>query len=329
MEKIKHTSMRSFTKKTLFISSTLLIIALLLLTGCVEEKSRDEAIPDDAIKYTPSMDIYPPILHNDAWSDPIPMPGPINTAGAEDACFITPDGNTFLFFFTPDVDVPANEQLLDGVTGIWWCHKEGNTWAEPTRITLSKNLALDGAPFYQDTALWFASFRVGNYGEDGDMWTARYENGKWTDITNAGQILNEAYNIGEMHLTHDGNTMYFHRESALGSGEYDLFTTTFVDGTWTQPVNLGLPISTAMDDSRPFVSEDGTELWFTRTYMGTPAVYRSLWVNDSWAEPELIVSQFAGEPTLDNDRNLYFVHHFFDESANMLEADIYVCYKKW
>ncbi|MFH1014038.1 MAG: hypothetical protein V1769_05990, partial [Thermoplasmatota archaeon] len=77
------------------------------------------------------------------------------------------------------------------------------------------------------------------------------------------------------------------------------------------------------------VSEDGTELWFTRTYMGTPAVYRSLWVNDSWAEPELIVSQFAGEPTLDNDRNLYFVHHFFDESANMLEADIYVCYKKW
>ena len=50
------------------------------------------------------------------------MEGPVNTAGAEDSPFVTPDGQTLYFFFTPDVRVPAEQQLLDGVTGIWVTH---------------------------------------------------------------------------------------------------------------------------------------------------------------------------------------------------------------
>ena len=308
----------------------LIVFSLFLIQpGCVEQQSRLDSIDENAIKYTPEMDFYPPVVHSKEFQDPVPMPGPVNTAGAEDACFITPDGNTFFFFFTPNVSIPANEQLLDGVTGIWWCQKQGNSWTEPTRVTLSTNLALDGAPFYQDNILWFASFRVGNYRDDGDFWTARYENGEWTDINNVGQLLNDNYNIGEMHLSSDGNTMYFHRENT--SSEYDLFTSTFENGTWTEPVNLGPPISTSKDDSRPFVTSDGNELWFTREsnkgYTG-PAVYRSIKDgNGSWSTPEEIASNFAGEPTLDDEGNLYFVHHFFDEQVSMVEADIYVCYK--
>jgi hypothetical protein len=318
--------------KKLCLCLILCLFSTLMISGCVEEITRDEAIPDDAIKYTPEMDLFTPVVHSTEWAQPVPMPGPINTAGAEDACFITPDGNTFLFFFTPDVRVPPNEQLLDGVTGVWWCQRQGNSWTEPTRILLSKNLALDGAPFYQDNILWFASFRVGNYRDDGDMWTARYENGKWVDIKNAGELLNDVYNIGEMHLSSDGKTMYFHRLRAEGATDYDLFTTTLVGGTWTEPVNIGPPVSTEKDDSRPFLSSDGTELWFTREsnlgYTG-PAVYRSIKNPDgSWGEPVEIASNFAGEPTLDDAGNLYFVHHFFDEQMNMVEADIYVCYKQ-
>lgn len=314
--------------------SVLLIIILISFCGCTTDdaRSREEAIPEDAIKITPETDLFPPIIHSKAYNQAIPMPGPVNTAGGEDACFITPDGNTFLFFFTPDVNIPANEQLLDGVTGNWWCHKQGGSWTEPTRIILSDTLALDGAPFYQDNILWFASFRVGNYGEDGDMWTATYDNGEWKNIENAGQLLNEVYNIGEMHITSDGKSLYFHRESSENSGEYDLYVTTLVDNIWTEPKNLGPPISTSHDDSRPFITEDGNEIWFTRPsmkgYTG-PAVYQSIKNPDgTWGEPVEIASNFAAEPTLDAAGNLYFVHHFFDEQMNMVEADIYVAYKQ-
>ena len=41
----------------------------------------------------------------------------------------------------------------------------------------------------------------------------------------------------------------------------------------------------------------------------------------------MIVSQFAGEPTVDWQGNLYFVHHYYEE-GKMIEADLYVAYRK-
>jgi len=61
--------------------------------------------------------------------------------------------------------------------------------------------------------------------------------------------------------------------------------------------------------------------------MGSPAIFRSKKVNNEWQEPELIVSQFAGESSVDNEGNIYFTHHFFKDGV-MLEADIYVIQKK-
>jgi len=80
-------------------------------------------------------------------------------------------------------------------------------------------------------------------------------------------------------------------------------------------------------DGFPFVSSDGNELWFTRTWSGTPAVYRSLKSGGIWQAPELIIHQFAGEPTLDDDGNLYFVHHYYEDGV-MIEADIYLAARR-
>ena len=49
--------------------------------------------------------------------------------------------------------------------------------------------------------------------------------------------------------------------------------------------------------------------------------------NNEWAEPELMFSPLAGEASLDNQGNVYFTHHFYKDNK-MIEADIYVAYKK-
>ena len=49
--------------------------------------------------------------------------------------------------------------------------------------------------------------------------------------------------------------------------------------------------------------------------------------NGGFGGPTVKFSQFAGEPTLDPQGNLYFVHHFYDDGV-MLEVDIYVAYRK-
>jgi len=105
--------------KSLFVVFGLVLFAVLACQTPPEptpQISRAESIPTDVTKITPEMDLYPPILHSDEWESPVPVDAPVSTTGAEDSPFITPDGNTLYFFFTPDVRVPVEQQLVDGVT---------------------------------------------------------------------------------------------------------------------------------------------------------------------------------------------------------------------
>ncbi len=312
--------------------------AVALFTACEVEPTepelinaeREEAIPDDAVKMGPESDLYIPVLNSDAWESPIPMPGPVNTAGAEDSPFISPDGSRFFFFFTPDVDIPAEKQILDGVTGIWWCRRSGDTWTVPTRIILNDDLSLDGAPFVLEDTLWFASVRESNYGEI-DVYTAIYSNGSWGDWQNAGAQLNVVYDIGEFHLSGDGSMIYFGWDWEDGYGGRDIWVSAKHGLEWLDPVNLGENVNSDHNEDQPFVTPAGNELWFTgESVLGYPgpAVFRSIKSGDVWGEPQEIISNYAGEPTLDDDGNIYFVHHFFDKDLNMIEADIYVAYQK-
>ena len=317
------------------IAVVIVLVAMIAVLGSLstddsdaDTPSRYEVIPDDAVKMLPQTDLYPPIMHSDAWSTPVPMPGAINTAGAEDSPFVSPDGNRFFFFFTPDVSVPAEGQLIDKVTGIWWCTKVNGSWSEPEKIILNDDVSLDGAEFVLGDTMWFASVRVGNYNEI-DFYTAEFEDGVWGDVQNAGEQLNVEYDIGEMHITSDGDTMYFHTGEWSDDNDMDLYTTERTGDGWSEPVEVS-DINTDSIEGYPFISADGNELWYTGpSKLGHPgpALYRAVKDGTGWGEAEEIVSSFAGECTMDAEGNLYFVHHYFDEDMNMIEADIYVAYK--
>lgn len=281
--------------------------------------------PADAVKQTPQTDAHPPILHSNEYEQPVPLPAPVNTAGAEDSPFITPDGGTLYLFFTPDGNIPVEKQLLDGVTGIYVSHKDGSgSWSNPERVVLNDDISLDGCTFVQDDTMWFCSARAGRTGVN--WFTARQQNGVWQDWRYTGDVFPETYEVGELHITSDGKELYFHSSRPGGLGGYDIWVTRLTSGQWQEPENVSA-VNTPETEGWPFISQDGRELWFLRTYMGTPALFRSKKGNGGWSEPEMIVSQFAGEPTLDNAGNLYFVHHYFRDGV-MLEADIYYARKK-
>lgn len=119
--------------------------------------------------------------------------------------------------------------------------------------------------------MWFASAREGYTGVN--LFTAEFKNGKWTNWQYVGEKLMKDYQVGEMHITSDGNELYFHSSRAGGKGQLDIWVTRKVDGEWQQPENIEA-VNTAENEDWPFISQDGNELWFTRTYMGSLAVYR-------------------------------------------------------
>lgn len=317
---------------TRLLLMSLLVVAL-LTPACDEDEdpilgypnvTREEKLPADVAKRAPETDPHPPILHTDEFEAPVPLPGEINTAGAEDSPFVLPDGNTLYFFFTPDVRVPPERQVIDEVSGVWASYKNGDAWSEAERVWLQApgKLALDGAVCVQGDEMWFASAREGFTGVN--MFTAKRIDGKWSQWTYAGDRLMKEIQIGEVHI--HGDDLYFHSARPGTKGDWDIWITTRDGSSWSDPVNVDA-VNTTAREGYPFVSSDGNELWFTRTYMGTPGIFRSVKAGDVWSAPELIVSQLAGEPTLDDAGNLYFVHHYYEEGV-MIEADIYLARKK-
>lgn len=325
--------MKKSTDKWYFLATVMIVATATLLTaGCANQyaenpPTREDTIPENAVKMTPKTDLYPPILHSDEWEQPVPVQGLINTAGAEDSPFVLSDGSILFFFFTPDVNKSPVEQVQDGVTGIYVSKNQNGYWSNPERVILQSpgKLSLDGCECVQDDIMWFCSVREGNFREI-DVYTAEFKDGKWKNWRNAGEKLNVDYKIGEFHLTSDQNELYFHSERPGGRGGLDIWVTRKVKGEWQEPENVGV-CNTQENEGWPFMTDNGEELWFTRTYEGTSGIFRSKKEGGKWGEPESILSQFAGEPSLDHEGNLYFVHHFFRD-GKMIEADIYVAYHK-
>ena len=173
--------------------------------------------------------------------------------------------------------------------------------------------------------MWFCSAREEYSGMN--LFTAELKNDKWTNWQYAGDKLNKDFQVGEMHLTADGNDLYFHSARASEKGGYDIWASRKIDGKWHQPENVGA-VNAPENEGWPFLTYDGNELWFTRTYRGSPAIFVSSKVESKWSEPVLILSQFAAEPSLDDKGNIYFAHHFYNNMTKMIEADMYVVLKK-
>ena len=149
------------------------------------------------------------------------------------------------------------------------------------------------------------------------------EQGKWGSWTLAD--FDPSYEVGELHITADGNEMYFHSSMPGGQCGYDIWFSKMVRGRWQEPENVAA-VNTPYTEGWPFVTPDGSELWFTRL-AGAPELYRSARVNGQWGTPQKMFSNFAGEASLDIEGNVYFTHHFYRDDV-MLEADIYVAEKR-
>jgi hypothetical protein len=321
------------------LPGTVLILTAAFYISCGNPASaetgsgdRESSIPQGSIKVTPDTDLFPPVFHLNGWSDPEPLEGPVNTAGVEDAPVVSPQGDLLFFFFTPDASVPAEDQITDGYTGVWWCQLSGGTWQEPVRAVLCSGLSLDGPMDYHSDTLWFASIREGTWMDDGDIYTAVLEGDSWNWV-NAGSRLNSDINVGEVTVAPSGDTLIFARSSQYGQyGGYDLWMSYMESGTWSDPQNLGQSLNSPSNDGWPSLNPDGTELWFTRSeselgYPG-PAVYRSTWNGSSWNQPEEVVSNFCGDPAVDSEGNLYFTHVYADSTGGIIETDIYMAERR-
>ena len=86
--------------------------------------------------------------------------------------------------------------------------------------------------------------------------------------------------------------LLFSSRRAGGFGGLDLYVSTFRQGNWSLPQNLGPTINSAYDETSPFLAVDGRTLYFSsndaRRSMGGMDIFRSAYLDHTqrWSPPE-------------------------------------------
>ena len=87
----------------------------------------------------------------------------------------------------------------------------------------------------------------------------REKNGEWSE--EVFPYNNKTFSVGHGVLDQQGN-LYFASDKPGGFGGVDIYKSTYINGSWSEPVNLGSKVNTWRDEVFPFVSNNGT-LYFS------------------------------------------------------------------
>jgi WD40-like Beta Propeller Repeat len=207
------------------------------------------------------------------WGDPQNMAAPINSAYADSLPFLSPNEQVLYFYSTrPGCGVPPSGD-------IWMTRRRNkhSDWEEPTNLGCVLNTPADEiAPaFFADPAteqawLFYGSNRPGS--ADYDVYASPLgEDGS----AGPGTLVPEFSSLGRdtrIFIRKDGLEAFITSNRTGGQGGIDIWTSTrpTLSDPWPAPTNLGFPVNSTADDGSPWLSKDGTTLYFfsTRTIGG-------------------------------------------------------------
>lgn len=146
----------------------------------------------------------------------------------------------------------GNTLLLYRKNKLWTSVFTEGKWQKPVKIQKEINFS-----FYQPhvsvtrdgNTLFFSSWsRKTGFGNLDIYMCKKDEKGNWGHAINLGKEINTPMNEDSPEISPDGKTLYFSSQGHPGVGGFDIFRSDFTNGSWSQPVNMGLPVNSPGDD---------------------------------------------------------------------------------
>lgn len=217
--------------------------------------------------------------------DTVPVifaPGIISSIwGLHSSLAFSPEGDEV--YWTPMIEVPGQPY---GRVNIYVMKKVSNRWTPPQIAPFSGLEGItDGEPFFSHDGkrIYFNSTRP-NPSQDNrkkeNIWYADRTQPGWSDPKPVSQVINQMNMHWQFSVDKKGD-IYFASDDAGGLGMQDIYCSSFMEGEYQKPVNLGEKVNSAANEMTPFISPDGDYLIYCR---GTELLISFREIDGSWSE---------------------------------------------
>lgn len=214
------------------------------------------------------------------------LPAPINTAYDEVSLIESPSVIDKYYFTSNKPNTSATMSASD--FDVYSISKKDGEWLEPRRMRYTINKrgeeVLVGFTNRAD-GLYF--YRGPDY--EGEIMLNR---GSGDQARSAPIKIDAKFSLVNSDVFFfDDNVILFSAKEANGYGGYDLYASVKKDDQWTIPQNLGPQVNSSSDELSPFLSADGSELYFSsdrdESIGGFDVFYSAyLFEADRWSTPE-------------------------------------------
>lgn len=245
-------------------------------------------------------DIYTSSPTNGVWSDGQRMAKPVNKR-RNDA--------------TAAMDITGTEMIIyrgkKGNGSLYSTERKPNgNWKAPRKnVKFNKNNSKEIALAFSNdsTRCVFASDRKKDSQGGFDLYySTRNAKGKWSKPQNFGAPINSKYNEVSACFGAGDTLLYFASNNEKSVGGYDLMVSSYRDGAWQEPINLGLQVNSGDDDQYFSLIPGNDRIGFYASKraggQGNFDIYRIMVINKPARQlpalPPLVAVNAAKEPAL-------------------------------
>jgi hypothetical protein len=211
----------------------------------------------------------------DGWGQPEGLAFSADRQYSDRAPRLSPDGLRMVF--TSNRPIPGRDPDPDDFN-LWLVDRAGPgaAWsqARPLSERVNSTSREIHASMTSDGSLYFASARPGGQGRS-DIYHARWLDGDYGPAESIGAPINTELSQPDLMVAADGSMMILViTDHPSGLGGDDLYVSRWVNGSWTEPRNLGPSVNTPEYEYGPALSPDGRFLYFTSHRSGEGDTYR-------------------------------------------------------
>ena len=177
-----------------------------------------------------------------------------------------------------------------------------------------KTATVSGISFADNGDAFYISDRLGGAGGK-DIWYAKKKGKNSFFRPQNLRELNTPLNEESVFVEPDGNTLYFSTNGLPGMGGYDIYKSVrMLDGTWSEPVNMGYPINGPDDDLFYRLTSDTTLALFSSKRDGGFGGLDVYYIKKDLRIPFVLLGNVTDENT---GKTLNATVKLFDNATNM------------